>query len=314
MQQRVIEALVDGGAQPADVHVDHIGLRIEVQIPYGLEQHGARDHLAGAPRQELQQLEFLGGEIDFPARSRDLAAQQVELEIRHADARRGFRLVAAAEQGLDAGKQLAEGKEVETDFETLYGLYEAARDNPTAFSTVNLRDFVDKLSKQDLEQLANMQLSIRNADRRAADAVIDGFMTNQQIVNDALLSAGLDPTPAPGSEQIESVIRLRREVDRQVQALQTRTGKKATNQDVQTIVDELLTTVTLEKGTWLGFFTSGPFTDVQKRIGEVTIADMPAQLRRQAEDSLRRNGQVVTDESVLALYRRYLLQQNQGNK
>jgi hypothetical protein len=211
-------------------------------------------------------------------------------------------------------KQLVDGADVETNWQTFYGLMQQAAEDPQAFSRVNLTDHINKLSKQDREQLAQLQLSIRNADRRSSDAVIDGFMTNQQIVNDALLASGLDPSPQPGSAQVGAVTNLRKEVDRQVQALQTRTGKKATNQDVQAIVDELLQTVTLEKGTWLGFFTSGPFTDVQKRISDVTINDMPADLKSQAEDSLRRNGAVPTDEAVLALYRRYLLQQSQGKK
>ena len=36
MQQRRVIAAIDRLAQPADVHVDQIGLRIEVQVPYGL--------------------------------------------------------------------------------------------------------------------------------------------------------------------------------------------------------------------------------------------------------------------------------------
>lgn len=208
-------------------------------------------------------------------------------------------------------KQLAEGTEPETDFPTLYRLFQQAGDDPQAFAKVNLLDHLDKLGKQDREQLAQLQLSIRNADRKSADAVIDGFMTNQQIVNDALLSVGLDPTPAPGSENVDAVIRLRREVDRQVQALQTRTGKKATNQDVQGIVDELLTSVTTVKGTgkMIDIFTSQPYRDVQKRLADVTLADMPATLKQQAIESLRGNGQVVSDAALLSLYRRYLIKQ-----
>src|SRR5579872_7406875 len=47
VQQRLGEALVDLRAQPRDVDVDDVGLRIEVIIPDVLQQHGAGDHLAG---------------------------------------------------------------------------------------------------------------------------------------------------------------------------------------------------------------------------------------------------------------------------
>src|SRR5690606_29530527 len=58
MQQRALEAAVDLRAQPADVHVDHVGLRVEVVVPDALEQHRARDHLTRMAHQELEQLEL----------------------------------------------------------------------------------------------------------------------------------------------------------------------------------------------------------------------------------------------------------------
>src|SRR3982751_2748141 len=64
VQQGPVETPVDRRAQTADVDVDDIGLGIEVQIPDRFEQHGPRDHLPGTPRQELEELEFLAGEVD----------------------------------------------------------------------------------------------------------------------------------------------------------------------------------------------------------------------------------------------------------
>src|ERR1044071_264386 len=58
VQQRPVEAAVDLRAQAAHVHVDHVRLRIEVIVPYTLEQHRASDHLAGVTQQELEQLEL----------------------------------------------------------------------------------------------------------------------------------------------------------------------------------------------------------------------------------------------------------------
>lgn len=213
-------------------------------------------------------------------------------------------------------KQITEGVDVETDFRHYYGLMQQAADDPMTFARVNLVNSIHKLGKTEFKQLADLQLSIRNADRNKTSTLLDGFMTNTQIVNDALLSAGLDPTPAPDSVNVDAVVNIRRQVDQQVQALQTRTGKKATNEDVQGIVDELLTSVTVTKGTGriVDIFTSQPYSDVSKRLADVTLADMPAALKAQATDSLRRNGQIVSDTALLALYRRYLLSQQQGAK
>src|ERR1700733_7728334 len=45
-------------AQMADVHVDHVGLRIEVVVPDRLEQERASDDLARVPHQEFKQTVF----------------------------------------------------------------------------------------------------------------------------------------------------------------------------------------------------------------------------------------------------------------
>src|SRR3984957_9505001 len=64
-EQRRVEIAIDLGAQARHVHVDHIGLRIEVIVPHVLEQHGARDHLAGVLHEIFQQTEFARLQCDF---------------------------------------------------------------------------------------------------------------------------------------------------------------------------------------------------------------------------------------------------------
>src|SRR5690348_10452041 len=58
------EPLVDLGAQAADMGFDHAGLRIEMEIPDILEQHGAGDDPAFAAHQVFEQPEFLRLKID----------------------------------------------------------------------------------------------------------------------------------------------------------------------------------------------------------------------------------------------------------
>src|SRR5882672_6225849 len=47
VQQGLGKSLVDLRAQPRNVHIDDIGLRIEVVVPDIFQEHRARHHLAG---------------------------------------------------------------------------------------------------------------------------------------------------------------------------------------------------------------------------------------------------------------------------
>src|ERR1700719_3692928 len=45
LEERRVEAFVDLGAQPRNMNVNDIGLRIEMIVPYVFKQHRPRDHL-----------------------------------------------------------------------------------------------------------------------------------------------------------------------------------------------------------------------------------------------------------------------------
>src|SRR5262245_6934005 len=72
MQQRLGEALVDLAPQSRNVHIDNVGLRIEVIVPDVLEQHGARDNLTGMLHQVFEQAKFARLQHDRLAAARDL--------------------------------------------------------------------------------------------------------------------------------------------------------------------------------------------------------------------------------------------------
>ncbi len=94
--------------QLADVHVDHVRLRVEVIVPDVLEQHGARDDLAGMAHEVLEELELARLQLDGARAARDLAGEQVDAQIAHFE--RGLRgiLPAAPAEHVDAREQLAE--------------------------------------------------------------------------------------------------------------------------------------------------------------------------------------------------------------
>ena len=81
MQQRRLEALVDLGAQAGDMHVDHIGLRIEVVFPYALQEHGAGHYLARMAHQILQKTELARLQVDRLAVAGGRPGEQVQFKI-----------------------------------------------------------------------------------------------------------------------------------------------------------------------------------------------------------------------------------------
>ena len=108
VDERTVEALVDLRSQPRDMHVNNVGLWVEVIVPDMLEQHGAGHHLAGVLHQKLEQAELAWLKHDLGAIAHDPMRQPVELEIGDAIGRRLARARggAAAHQHLDAGKEL----------------------------------------------------------------------------------------------------------------------------------------------------------------------------------------------------------------
>src|ERR1700738_5146633 len=81
LDQRIREALVHLFAQPVDMHVDDVAARLEIIVPGGLQQHRARDDLAGVADQLFQQEEFATLKVDQPSRSRHSPADRVELKV-----------------------------------------------------------------------------------------------------------------------------------------------------------------------------------------------------------------------------------------
>ncbi len=203
-------------------------------------------------------------------------------------------------------KMRREGTEPETDWNDYYGLKmmastPAGKDD---FKNMNLLVYRNKMADSEFKEITNLQTGLRNGDEKATKT-LDGFQTDQQIVNDSLLSAGIDATPKPDSNEAPKVANFRRQVDIQVRQIQERTGKKATNEEVQGVVDNLMVKGVTEKG-W--------FWDTKKRafeVGageklEVNIKDIPKADRAKIEDALKRRNIAVTEEKILEVYSRKL--------
>jgi hypothetical protein len=51
MDQRIILIAIDFAANAADIHIDDVGRRVKMQVPYVMQKHSARDHLTGVASQ-----------------------------------------------------------------------------------------------------------------------------------------------------------------------------------------------------------------------------------------------------------------------
>lgn len=201
-------------------------------------------------------------------------------------------------------EQLRKGISPETDWDNYYTLKTMASSSSTRdeFLKTNLMVYRPVMANAEFKELIDLQTGLRKGDEKA-EKVLDGFRSDNQIVNDTLAAAGIDPTPKPGTPAAQKVNLFRSKVDEQVRAVQQKSGKKATNEELQSIADNLITEGITKKG-W--------FWDQKKRVFELapgekvefSIKDVPRAERAKIEDALRRRNIPVSDEKILELYSR----------
>src|ERR1700733_6150345 len=103
-----IRATVDRLAQPADVYVDEVALRVKVKVPDALEQHGARDDLARTPHEEFEELQLTRRQLDLTSTAGDPAGEKIEVQVRHLELRGIRHAGASAGECFDAREKLDE--------------------------------------------------------------------------------------------------------------------------------------------------------------------------------------------------------------
>jgi hypothetical protein len=193
----------------------------------------------------------------------------------------------------------AKGTPVETDLATYYSLMQKAAEDPEAFATENLLRYRGKLHETEFKQLAGMQVSVRNGERRTDE--VEAYSTFTQIFNDTLEGVGFDPDDA-------GALALRRRFEQMAETEARLAGKKKlTNTEIQEVLDRLVMNVTTEKGAWGNIIPGGqPFWDVTKRGFDLSIDDVPQGMRPQIVDALRRKNIPITNDTILDTYLRHL--------
>src|SRR6185437_12272012 len=69
------------GAESAHIYLDDVGIAVEVEIPYVLQDVALRQHLVGMAQQILEDREFTAGELDLPAAKPHPSRRRVKSQI-----------------------------------------------------------------------------------------------------------------------------------------------------------------------------------------------------------------------------------------
>lgn len=203
--------------------------------------------------------------------------------------------------------KLVKGVPVETEWTRYYDLKSLASADATRdkFLSTNLLADRPHLADVEFKELVSLQAELRKGTAKAHESLGD-YRTFNDIVEGGLKSVGLDPTlvKSPGDKTaINARIALfKRSVTDQLAAVEARTGKKATDDEIQATVDNLLVrgvrldAKNREQGTAFVF---------ERQVGErmvLKITDVPPGERAKATAALQRAGLPITDAAVIKLY------------
>src|SRR5688572_11015556 len=69
------------GPERAHVHLDDVGVAVELEAPEVVEHLSAREDVSRAPREQLEQVELAPRQVDAPAVAVDLARGDVDCQV-----------------------------------------------------------------------------------------------------------------------------------------------------------------------------------------------------------------------------------------
>jgi hypothetical protein len=221
---------------------------------------------------------------------------------------------------IEYGDKLSKGQPVETDPNVFATLYRMADQYPGQFVQLDPVKYINQLSTSDFQEIVRLQHAVREKNQTAVDQQLAGFRTKDQIFNDTLAQYGIsvkdaekDPTSALGVK----VGTLRKALDNRVGALESGTGKKMSNADIQDTLDGLLqpqagtaplggfTKFALGAATLIGGVPGGaaaayvlPAPSATKSLAETTLDDLRPQ-RPLLEQALTSAGRPASNATVL---------------
>lgn len=173
-----------------------------------------------------------------------------------------------------------------------YRLREMAVSDPEKFKQLNLLNEIGTLGKTEFKSITDMQMDMRQGKATKVAELHAGIRTETQVVNDTLASNGIPTSGTHAKPAAEA--RFRRAVSERTAALEQSTGKKATEEDVQSIADDVIAKSVDIPGMFWGHTT--------KKAIDVEIGDIPAATQRQIKAALQKYGVQPTDANVVQTY------------
>jgi len=184
-------------------------------------------------------------------------------------------------------KNRAEGKSVINNPEAEDGMYEMARNNPDGFKQFDLNQMFNEIGKEELARLKTVQRSMLDG-KESDELKLTGKV--KASADRSLLSIGIDK-----KTEASTYSSLSRLAVREVEAFERDSGKKATQSQIDEIVDRTLKdTVTYEKGFFYG-------TNEQR----IEIEDVSADIINPLADILRSRGIPVNSASLTEASKSY---------
>ena len=186
-----------------------------------------------------------------------------------------------------AGK-IAKGAPIETD----WSLYYQLKTNPDALQAANLMAFRSKLGDSEFKALVSQQEDLRSGKDMTQ------VRSTRDVLNQYMREAGIDPTPKDtDTAGAEKVGRIWSAFEARVREREQAKGSKLTPEEIQKTAAQLFTKVGV----------SGMLWDSEKPAVLLAADDkikVPASERAKITAALSRAGRPVTEENIVALYRR----------
>lgn len=191
----------------------------------------------------------------------------------------------------------AEGKSVVTDPNVYFDLRELAANPKTQdkFLKTNLRDYINDISKPDLDKLISKQESLRKGDGKAQNE-LKSYRSNSDTIKGLYTSAGFDTSDK------EKYAKFQNTVEQAQIDLQEKLGRQLNKQELIDVAKDLVTKKTIERKFWFDKEVA-PFEieDVED-FKKIQYKEIPDKKRIEIEASLKKAGKPTSQETVRNIY------------
>lgn len=156
-----------------------------------------------------------------------------------------------------------------------------------------------ELSDSDFKHFANERGKLISGTASEKPDDINSAAVNS-IVNNRLMSMGVDPTPKDSKkEEVMRVAAVRKFITDQVLQQQKQSGKKMNDAELEKFVDKMFFETAMTKGGWFS-------SDKQGRMLNMKASDIPSDVRKLIEEDFKARNIEPTDADMLNAY--WLLQ------